>query len=304
MASLLNVSGATPADLETTAECWGNTNLSDMASFPMSSSDNYDLPHWLGVSNDLNTVVNTLLAGGYPYIYTGSGSVSLPHVWVNALINGSVYSLDPSFKPSITTSGINVRALIGYSRSSLSNAAGGTTTADYVQNLSEAGVTNYLTSLAQTLRANLSNSYPNANWADIVGNTTIVPETTSTNRFGGAYTAQEVYSVPSCSVHYLQMVQGTWTNTLTLDQIANHKLWISYTNRTGSTYPVAQLWSDSTILSTEPGTFSTSAASPAITIYHPDGQDTAGPTAATSPLTCIVITQRVSAAALPRTPRI
>ena len=91
---LLNASGIT-ADLQMTAECYGYTNVSNMASFPMSSSDNYDLPHWLGVSNDMNTVVNTLLAGGYPYVYTGSGSVSLPHVWVHAYFNGTDYYWTP-----------------------------------------------------------------------------------------------------------------------------------------------------------------------------------------------------------------
>ncbi|MGO9608619.1 MAG: DUF6531 domain-containing protein, partial [Verrucomicrobiia bacterium] len=272
---LLNASGIT-ADLQMTAECDGYTNASNMASFPMSSSDNYDLPHWLGVSNDMNTVVNTLLAGGYPYVYTGSGSVSLPHVWVHANFYGTDYYLDPSFKPSIATTGINISGLIGYSRSTLYSDAGGTTTADYVQNLSETGVTNYLTSLAQALRANLSNSYPNASWGDIMGSATIAPGLDSMMRFGEPGLYLEGSSVPSCSLHYFQMVQGTWTNTLTLDQIANHKLWISYTNRTGSTYPAAQLWSDSTILSTESGTFSTSAASPAITIYHPDGEDNNG----------------------------
>ncbi len=275
--ALLQASGYS-ATFETTDD-WDGDNAYNLAAFPMTSSNGYDVPTWWGITNSASTVNQVLANAGYLGGVVGN-TVYLSHVWVSATINGNTYQLDPSFKPSQTTPGINVAALIGYSRASLYSAAAGTITANYVQNLNEAGVTNYLTQLSHNLIGALQTTYPNASCQDIVGSRTIVPAAVTnlptTLLFtppGGYY--QTVNTLPT---NTLQLVHGSWTTTLNLPDVAHRNLWISYTN-TGSAYPAAQLWLDNTSLGIEPGSFSSSAVALQISVSNPGSGSFANQTA-------------------------
>ncbi len=249
---------------------WTDTNAVSLAAFPMSSPDNYDLPHWLGVSNNTNTVINTLIAAGFPgqYIinYTNVNYIAFEHAWVSLTLGGTNFLLDPSFKPSMLTTGLNIAALCGYNRGSLTSvaSAGASITTSYIQNLNTAGITNTLNGFVQNLHSSLSNNYPNASFTDIVGGQTTVQESLQslptllhfylgTNAMSGA-------NVPQQYAHWLTIEDSLYANNnpsyqTDLSLIGNHKLWFTFKNtqNPGTTNSQLEIYQDNTLVYLEPG---------------------------------------------------
>lgn len=113
---------------------------------------------WLGVTGFAATQ-RLLQAGRIPAtLVQGSGdtltSATISHVWVLATVNGTNYAFDPSYKKSIATAGLDVRAAMGsvggqaYS-ASVFVPSGGPTMSD-----ARNKITGYATNLANHIRTN------------------------------------------------------------------------------------------------------------------------------------------------------
>ena len=153
-----------------------------------------DVKHWLGLTLTTNdwsaTIANVhsfLIQRGYPLTawslnYRPFNVIGLQRVWVTLPIGGVTNYLDPAFKVSEPTSGINLAVAMGKTDSvTLSNvlmsAAGGVTTADYVTNLDEISLDSKLLECTTNLLSYLQSNYPNASMAQIPGGQIIVPST-------------------------------------------------------------------------------------------------------------------------------
>lgn len=138
-----------------------------------------DFKHWLGLSEPNSNWTNSLLYAvslndyrGFPF--TG-GFFNVPnimvfhHVWVRLTWNSTVYSLDPAFKVYEPIAGINLAAAMGLNTNDLMTAAGGTSTADYVQSMSEVNLRNKLRDYTTNFLSYIQSNYPNAYVENILG---------------------------------------------------------------------------------------------------------------------------------------
>ena len=136
-----------------------------------------------------NYCFNTFLPVATAPTWTGSNwYMDIKHVWVQVVISGTTYVLDPSYKTYSRISGMSSSALasaMGYSQSTfLSDAqSGATVTTDYVQNMNSANVNSdlktFTANLVSYIKTNTIGSAPagTATVDDILGGQTIVPVT-------------------------------------------------------------------------------------------------------------------------------
>ncbi len=197
---------------------------------------NYDIAHWLGV-NPSSAIINEVIgSGGIP----GSASFStttMDRVWVKVNIGGTNYVFDPAFKPYNETVGIDLKAAMGYSKTGLLTAAGGTPGTDYIMGLSESGIntklTEYTTNLIDFLRAN----NPNSKVEEIIGGREIIPEYIesypTTTRYSS--TVYETWdNVPEAYIHKVRIQHGAIDEDLYIPDIAGKKLAITYNQTAGA----------------------------------------------------------------------
>ena len=134
------------------------------------AADGNDLSRWLACPPD--RVSRVLASAGYPLSGIGYGSYvawTFDHVWVRAVVGGTAYDLDPSWKPSDLVAGVDFKTISGYARAQLIADAGGTAGADYAQNLARAPVENRLAQYAENLRAHIQANMPGSTTEDVLG---------------------------------------------------------------------------------------------------------------------------------------
>ena len=239
---------------------------------PLSSADGYDAPHWLGVPTDVARVRDTLFFVGITNSYDpAQQTFTLNRFWVALGTNGAWHHIDPAFKPCQLTNSLSISCNI----SNLLSDAGGTATADYVSNLSYSAISSHLGEETTNLVAWFRQQHPVSSAREVLPHWEPVPETV-TNLSGIAlhFTTGAVALAEGVTndvrTTLSVIVDGVWTNTSWLDEVASHKLWISFTNHPGY-YPNVRVWSDDTLLKAESSPCGNSNASVRVRIRHPYG---------------------------------
>lgn len=269
---------------------------------PTSSDPNQkDMQHWLGV--DTAAISAVLSNGGIP-----QGNVS--RVWVQLTISNSsgtpypngTYLFDPAFKPHTTGQGINLQTSMRYTRSELLSAASGTVGTNYVQNLNETGLKSTLDGYTLNLANYIRTNYPNAKTSDIVGGSTIVPQTLATLPASLDFPITTTppptnwVDIPDIFVHKVRITHGGIDQTLNIPDLAGQKLSIVYragskttmaktipTDLQQSFAPLGATVLESQQKALEPPTF-TDIAFPQLNIQAPSLDDS-NPTKKIAPLT-------------------
>ncbi|MCU7967050.1 MAG: transglutaminase-like domain-containing protein, partial [gamma proteobacterium symbiont of Bathyaustriella thionipta] len=202
---------------------------------PLSAANGLDLAHWLGTEAD-NTIIGNLIASGGIPATNNSSSFTLDRVWVVVDINGTPYQLDPAFKPSSISSGIDLSTAMGYNQAALLSAAGGTTGTDSISNLNQSALDNQLDSLTTNLVAHLKQNHFNAQVSDIVGGRTITADNSGVLPvalpFAGTATELPWTEIPSTYMHTVQFEHGGINITKNIAEIAGKKVSISYVRDT------------------------------------------------------------------------
>ncbi|ABB08532.1 RHS repeat-associated core domain-containing protein [Burkholderia lata] len=228
-------------------------------------------------------VLNLLGKGGVP-VYAATAvnpgqcpgntsalvDVSVGHIWVKTVINGTTYYFDPSFKTHSFKTGIDLASssITGYNATTFLNSAksGATITADYVQNINRTNIRNNLTTYANNLATYLRANMPTATLDDVVGGKSIdliygaIPHYTSPPLQNTAYALQDQTDVPISMKVTLRIQYQGIDQTYTSDAIYGHRLTITYN---ASNQPILSL--DGTAVGS-PGTAPSPGASTPLTL--------------------------------------
>ena len=257
----------------------------------------YNAASWLDVPvTDTDTVgtlydrvADKLWTGGHTCYYVTSAEgvpcIVTDHFWVVLPLNGDLYYLDPSLKPTTRTSGHNIALEMSYNRTNLVQAAGGTINTTSISNLSSVALSTHLNALSASLRAAWTNA--NEPVSSYLGKTATAPQSDDTY-FNGYYCSWEPYDFLQFSDTEKNFFRAkmtirhgtTLTNTFYLDEAGARQLWISYIAAAGTTYPKAVLHLDDAVLASETTGSSSNRANMNIDISY-----TNAPMAADYPLT-------------------
>jgi len=223
---------------------------------PYDSPNHLDLHHWLelGLVNtnwtDTKTFFSNLLPNrGYPNWFDegNSNTIAFDRVWVTLNVGGTNYYLDPAFKVSEPVAGINLPSAMGLNTNTLWLNAGGTDTADYVQNVNEANLRTNLAGLNNNLLATLQTNYPNASVLKILGGQQIMPWTNGLSQLnppfpldtrGGVYPELTWTNEPTSFMASLTISFGTVSTNIYFPQLQGRRLSLTFGNN------LAQLWLD------------------------------------------------------------
>ncbi len=254
-------------------------------SYELTSGPNYhrDFKHWLGLSEPNSNWTNSLIYAvslndyrGFPF--TG-GFLSVPnalvfhHVWVRLTWNNTVYSLDPAFKVYEPVSGINLATAMGLDTNQLMTAAGGTVTANYVQNLSETNLRNKLRDYTTNFLNYVQSNYPNASVEQILGGQSFEEgqffgESLPFSPFLWEDTSPAVDwdYIPTNLMTTLKITVDATTNRfLYTPQLQGQRLSLTFSNN-----GLAQLWLDDDLL-LQKQTSGGSGVNVALAVDHPHG---------------------------------
>lgn len=172
-------------------------------------------------------------------------SLTVGHAWVTAVIGGSTYHFDPSFKPHTFKTGIDLVAASGYDASSYLSAArsGATITADYTQNINRAGIHSSLAAYAGNLATTLRANYPTASLDDVLGGMSVVPSTGALRQTDLPYRATDLNlasfaNLDDSVVSILQIQYAGIAIAFRSQEIYGKRLTITYN---GSNQPVLML---------------------------------------------------------------
>ncbi len=202
------------------------------------ASDQKDMQHWLGVTDDSSVISNILKNGGIPY--TSGSNYEVDRVWVSATIDGTTYVFDPAFKVYETVSGIDLADAMGYDQTQLLSVAGGTVDTDgnYIQNLNENALGTQLTSYSTALFNVIRASYPNASMEEIIGGRTIVPEYLTQLPTSLEFTIISQNTpwdeIPSEYTHTINISYGDIDETLDIPTLCGKKLSVTYSDTSES----------------------------------------------------------------------
>ncbi len=260
--TLLNAAG-----YANTSYVYGKISMKNTA------ADGNDLAHWMAVDpasfNYMFGAAGIPLEGGINY-----GTyllLTFDHVWVRLTVDGNTYDLDPSYKKSIVPGGIDLRAASGYSRSQLLGDAGGTTGADYVQNINRAALESRLGQYASNLRANLAANHPHASTEEILGGPSILESisgslseaTSSLADFSPV--VKTTFTTPPLEYKARLRVQigGQIDKTFDADSLQSRPLCLVFSGAN------AQLWLGNTMVAQEVGGSGTTA-DVTLSVSHPD----------------------------------
>ncbi|WP_050407335.1 RHS repeat-associated core domain-containing protein [Massilia sp. NR 4-1] len=243
------------------------------------------LRDWIGADpSKICAVLNQLGSGQIPtssVVATAAGScpgssaalvsLKVDHVWVKAVIGGTSYYFDPSFKPHTEVSGINVAAASGYNAASFMSAAtaGATITGDYVQGINRANVRNSLGSYANNLASYLRANKPAATLDDVIGGARITPyegaavRQTSLPYQDTSVALTEWTDVPANYKPTLRVQYQGIDQTFSSDAIYGRRLTLSYN---ASNQPLLSL--DGAVLATGTATTPGSYGAVALTVTH------------------------------------
>ncbi|CAG4902157.1 RHS repeat-associated core domain-containing protein [Paraburkholderia gardini] len=121
--------------------------------------------------------ISATQAGSCPGLNAAMTDISIEHLWVKTNIGGTWYTFDPSYKPHVLKSGIDLGVTAGYSAATFQKNAttGATITPDLVRGLNRAGIRADLQMAASTLATWIRKNKPTATLSDIIGGKAIVP---------------------------------------------------------------------------------------------------------------------------------
>ena len=242
---------------------------------PFEDDAGYTATAWLGMPTNAVTealkgrVATKLGNGGHEivrYMRTQEEmfAVVTDHYWVELTVDGTKYSLDPSFKPSPGKDMPDILTQMKYNQTSLLSSAGGSIDSVSVRNLSEGNLSNTLAGYAN----NLKSVWTNANWsaADYLGIGTIVPRKDGDSYFKGECVSGspiDVFGQGASSVNARRAradltLDGTFLLSFYLDEIGLRNLWISYEQNGSSLQAVLHL--DDSVLKTVSAASSGTAA--------------------------------------------
>jgi RHS repeat-associated protein len=148
-----------------------------------------DLQHWLNLTltnNNWGTTfsyLNDLLSERGYFLLSDMGDgnhVAFQRSWVTLTISGTNYLLDPAFKISEPTNGINLAPVMDFSSNAVMAACQGTDTGNYASNINEANLRAALTGYTTNLLNYLQSNYPSSSVAQVLGDAGIVPSTNTT----------------------------------------------------------------------------------------------------------------------------
>ncbi|MDD5760275.1 MAG: transglutaminase-like domain-containing protein, partial [Desulfobulbaceae bacterium] len=197
-----------------------------------STANQMDMQHWLSIDANNSIVSQVLANGGIPASYFGA-SWLVDRVWVETTIDGVTYDLDPAFKVYEETSGVNIQAAMGYNRTALTQAAGGTVGTDFVQNLNETGLKTSLDAYSLNLANYIRTNYPNAEIEEIVGGRKIKPEYLDQLPTGLNFSdiPQSYWTdIPATYIHTIRIKHGGIDQTFNIADLAGKRLSMTYRN--------------------------------------------------------------------------
>ncbi|MCC6226729.1 MAG: hypothetical protein IT195_10030, partial [Microthrixaceae bacterium] len=143
---------------------------------PLAGNGGTNLMDWIGLkTNDPYYAASFVALRGAPLAVYDDFGVEFQRVWVEVDVGGNTYPLDPSFKIYATAAGTNILTAAALTRSGLLTQAGGTTTADSVQNLSESALGAELTRGTSNLVAWIDAHAPNASTTEVLGGRRLLP---------------------------------------------------------------------------------------------------------------------------------
>jgi RHS repeat-associated protein len=219
------------------------------------AGDQKDMQHWLSVDAN-NTVINNVLAnGGIPAIREGA-QWKVSRVWVRATINNTTHLLDPAFKSHTETQGIDIKAAMGYDRTSFLQAAGGTIGTDYIQDLNEAALRTSLDANTMTLADYIRDNYPNASMEEIIGGREIVAEHLDELPTALPFTTTEEFTwseIPDTYAHTVHIQHGEIDQTLNIADLSGKRLSLTYRD-SGALAPASTQINNATLESSLPET--------------------------------------------------
>jgi hypothetical protein len=138
---------------------------------------------WLGLDNLTGILAGYLLDNGFDaadITLLSNGSLTLPRVWVSAVVNGVTCVFDPAFKSYQEHQPLlSVTQASGYDRTALVAAVsrGATVTDSQVRNLDGDGLTLKLGEYAGNLITAMRDQHPNRELKELIGGRTLVPTT-------------------------------------------------------------------------------------------------------------------------------
>ncbi|MFA7345640.1 MAG: RHS repeat-associated core domain-containing protein [Terrimicrobiaceae bacterium] len=219
--------------------------------------NNNDLSHWFGCTPAMTwsvLVYSNALNLNYFYDY-GTYWDIFDHVWVRAVINGTTYDIDPSYKTSDLVTGIDLKTNSGYSRAQLLADASVSCTVgtNYVKNVNRAALETRLGQYSSTLRNYIKTNYPLATTDTILGGATIY-ERTADSFAEAASELTNLYpevtttfaAIPSTYQATLTVRVGTQIDaTFNTDSLQSNRLSLVFSGLN------AQLWLGDTMVASE-----------------------------------------------------
>ena len=240
-----------------------------------------DFKHWLGLTKantnwteTLNYVSDLQGTRGFPFLGYDTDNLYFHRVWVRLPWEGVDYSLDPAFKVHEPITGINLTNALSWSSNAVWKAAGGTSTANYAQNLSEANLRNKLRDYTTNLLNYLQTNCPNTPVEKILGGQHLL----TGQSFGdtlpctpcvwvAAEPAVDWDYIPTNLMASLKITVDTTTNRLLfLPQLQGQCLALTFT-----TNGLGQLWLDDELL-LQKQTSGGSSVNVALAVDHPHGK--------------------------------
>lgn len=267
----------------------GQTNVTyqfGWAWFPYDNPDgsHRDLHHWwqLNLENTswaatANHLASLTLTRGFPMygVNPTNSFFGFQHVWVNLTIGATTYPLDPAFKVSEYSSGINIPAAMGFSSNAVWNAAAGTETVNYVTNLNEAALRGTLAGYTTNLLNYFQSNYPNAYPLTILGGWSIQPYTSdtlpqnlifTTDDMGGQSPIQTWVNQPTNLMSKLTLTFAGTNYQWMMPQLAGDRITLTF-----ATNGLAQLWQEDTLLRQAFTTDPNNTTPVGIAVDHPVG---------------------------------
>jgi RHS repeat-associated protein len=250
---------------------------------PYESEDNADFKHWVGLSMDESAAgpdaVTAFAASlnsyrGFPYsesYQSGEDYIAMHRIWVRLTHDGQTYDLDPAFKVANPVSGINLGNAIGLSTNDLMTAAAGTSTADYVQSLNEAGLRDKLKDYTTNLLHYIQTNCPNAPVQEVLGGGRIVSSASTPLDAGLPFTVIEGWTldwdnIPTNLMSNLKIiVDGTTNRFFLMPQLQGQRLSLTF-----SAGGLARLWLEDELL-LQKQTSGASRVNVAVNVDHPYG---------------------------------
>lgn len=227
------------------------------------------LANWLGADQKWQAISSVISSGGVPMnSITADGTANFNRVWVKATIGGIDYLFDPAFKTYEYKNKIDIGAAMAYNQSDFLAAAGGTSGADYIQNVNEGNIRGKLATYATNLVNTIRNQYPNHDIKEIISGRNIVQSTLTQYPTTLPFT-------PSLSLSWDE-IPASYTTTLRIQHAGiNHPLNMSDLNgkRLTLTYSGAdnhpELRLDGVVLASGTATTKGTKNDCVVTIDHP-----------------------------------